>query len=32
MEVGLFPQADNNNNAKAEALVARTQLEFEIAH
>ena len=32
MEAGLFPQANKNNNAKAEALVARMQLEFEIAH
>jgi hypothetical protein len=32
MEAGLLPQADKNNNAEAEALVARMQLEFKIAH
>jgi len=32
MEAGLLPQADKNNNARAEVLVARMQLEFEIAH
>ena len=31
MEAGLLPKL-KNNNAEAEALVARTQLEVKIAH